>query len=196
MEPRWRAVEAEARKRQVAEAERKVDTTLAEARRILAGPFVKEREAELRGMLKAALGVTESRRAEVERVLAELDRALAAPSVEILRVALVDMTTGKGIAGYDPFPDGATLELKLLGSGTIDLRANARGPAETSCRFEITGMKTRVENTAPFDAGGTQPGPREWATPGAKTMVVTPFPQKAAGGTPGKAVTLRFTVKP
>jgi hypothetical protein len=65
-----------------------------------------------------------------------------------------------------------------------------------SVRFEITGTPPRIENTSPYDAGGTNAGPRDWAaTPGPKTLTITPFPKAKATGTPGKPVTLRFVLK-
>jgi hypothetical protein len=198
LEPRLRAVEAEAGRRKSAELEKKVDASLAQAREILASPTFRDREAELRAMLQAARGASDARRADVDRLLADLDRALAAPKdgLEILRVSLVDLATGKPVAGFDPFPDGATLDLAAFGGRIVDFRAQARGPEGMSVRFELTGTPPRIENTAPYDAGGTNAGPRDWAAaPGPKTLTVTPFPKSKATGTPGKPVSLRFVLK-
>jgi hypothetical protein len=79
LEPRLRAVEAEAGRRKSAELEKKVDDSLAQAREILASPTFRDREAELRAMLQAARGASDARRADVDRLLADLDRALAPP---------------------------------------------------------------------------------------------------------------------
>ncbi len=110
-----------------------------------------------------------------------------------LTLTLINADTNKPIAGFDPIPSGAILDLKALPTRNLNIRANAAG-AE-SVRFELDG-NVRVESSVPYAlAGDTGQSFKAW-TPsvGVHKLTATPYAQDYAKGAAGTPLTLSFTV--
>ncbi len=115
---------------------------------------------------------------------------LAAPAVT--KLVLIDADTNRAVAGYDPIPAGATLDLSKLGRH-LNVQARTRGAA--SVRFELDGG-ARTENILPFALAGDDQGKyRSW-TPslGAHVLTATPYARARAAGRPGTVAEVTLNV--
>ena len=110
---------------------------------------------------------------------------------------LVDVDTGRPVPGYDPIPEGATLDLGAL-PARINIRASTLPATVGSVVFAFDGNASfNVQNGPPYaayasgDKGRWQP----WAlAPGAHALTATPFTAPRGGGAAGGALTLPFRV--
>ncbi|MCB2378412.1 PQQ-dependent sugar dehydrogenase [Hymenobacter sp. BT635] len=111
---------------------------------------------------------------------------------------LLDADTDQPIAGYDPLPAGAVLNLATLPSRNLSIRANTNPATVGSVRFAYDGNANfRTENTPPYALAGDN-GPTDYLpwtpTVGSHTLTATPYTATAATGTAGQALTVAFTV--
>ena len=110
-------------------------------------------------------------------------------------LTLINADTDRPINGFDPIPNGATLDLNKLPTRNLNVRANAGGAG--SVRFALDGNKNyRTENNAPFAlAGNSGSNYFEWTpSAGKHTLTVTAYARANAQGAAGKAKTVTFSV--
>lgn len=119
----------------------------------------------------------------------------------VISLTLINADTDEPIAGFDPLPDRAELDLAKLPTRRLNIRANT-SPADAAgqVRFEIVNNNVSIiEAGPPYSmpgdtkslfggkvnyVGGTLPI-------GTNTLVVTPI----VGGRNGSSLTVTFTVK-
>lgn len=127
--------------------------------------------------------------------------ALAAgllPAADVVSLTLINADTDQAVAGYDPIPAGASLNLASLPTTRLNLRANLDG-AVGSVRFVWSGAEsgTRTESSAPYALHGDTAGDYNPWTPatGGYSVTVTPYSGSGAtGAVAGAALTLPFSV--
>ena len=108
---------------------------------------------------------------------------------------LINADTDKPISGFDPMPNGATLDLQKLPTRNLNVRANM-GTAG-SVRFALDGNKNyQTENNAPYAlAGNSGSNYYDWTpSSGKHTLVATAYSGANAGGSVKSTLTLDFTV--
>ena len=129
-------------------------------------------------------------------------RAVPATGQAVTSLTLFDADTDLPLAGYDPLPAGATLNLATLPTRNLNIRANTSPATVGSVRFNYDGNANyKVESLAPYAIGGDngtvdgRPNYNAW-TPavGSHTLVVTPYTQGGAGGVAGTPLSVPFTV--
>ncbi|PJJ53073.1 PQQ-dependent sugar dehydrogenase [Hymenobacter chitinivorans] len=111
---------------------------------------------------------------------------------------LFNADTDQPIAGYDPLPAGAVLNLATLPSRNLNIRANTNPATVGSVRFGYDANASfRTENVVPYALAGDN-GPTDYLpwTPavGSHTLTATPYTATGATGTAGQALTVSFTV--
>ena len=108
---------------------------------------------------------------------------------------LMNADTDRPISGFDPMPDGATLDFSKLSTRNLNIRANAGNAG--SVRFALDGNKNyRTENNGPFALAGNS-GSNYFAwTPsaGKRTLTATAYSGSNASGQAGKTKTITFNV--
>ncbi len=104
------------------------------------------------------------------------------PVVESL--TLIDSRIGIPIPGFDPIPNGATLDLATM--PPVTMWANVTD-GTASVEFQVNGTRRQVENAAPFSIAGDYGGDYfEWTPPmGAVTIEVLAYPGASLAGRPG-----------
>lgn len=120
----------------------------------------------------------------------------------VTSLTLFNADTDLPLAGYDPLPSGATLNLATLPTRNLNIRANPNPATVGSVRFAYDGNANyKIEGLAPYAIGGDngtidgRPNYNAW-TPavGSHTLTVTPYTGGGAGGTAGTPLTVNFTV--
>jgi glucose/arabinose dehydrogenase len=111
---------------------------------------------------------------------------------------LINADTDQPITGYDPIPNGATLDLATLPTPRLNVRANTTPGTVGSARFDYDGtVGYRIENSGPYALAGKASATdyAAWTpTVGNHTIVGTPFTSAGAAGTAGTSRTLTFSV--
>ncbi len=131
----------------------------------------------------------------VQAALVVAPAATAAQAVTSL--TLINANTDQPIAGYDPIPNGATLNLATLPTTSLSVRANTSPATVGSVRFAYDNNSAyRVENTAPYAIAGDASGDYNAWTPtvGSHTLTVTPYTAVNNTGTAGTPLSITFTV--
>ena len=108
---------------------------------------------------------------------------------------LIDSETDQPIAGFDPIPEAAVIDVTLFPS-ELNIRANTAGSVE-SVLFGFDGKQVfRIENVAPYALFGDYQGNYfdGHLRVGAHSLTATPYFEDRAGGTPGTSQSLNFTV--
>lgn len=108
---------------------------------------------------------------------------------------LIDASTDQPVAGYDPIPEGAILNLKKL-PRSMNIKANTSGPVE-SVRFSFAGDNNfRTENVAPYALFGDTNGDylEGRLRLGPQKIIAFPFTEDHALGESGNRARLSFTV--
>lgn len=116
---------------------------------------------------------------------------------EVTSFTLIDADSDQPIAGFDPLPEGAVLNLATLPTQNLNLRANTSPATVGSVRFALDGNSNfRTESTAPYALAGDSNGDYHAWTPGngSHTLTATPYSDASASGTEGTPLTLTFTV--
>jgi hypothetical protein len=116
--------------------------------------------------------------------------------IAVTGFTLIDAVTDQPIAGYDPIPAGAILDLAALPTRSLNIRANTEPSVVGSVVFSYDGKTARVENSAPYALGSDASGDYAAWTPavGEHSLRGTPYSAGNAGGSLGTALTLPFTV--
>ena len=120
---------------------------------------------------------------------------LEASANTVSSLTLINADTDRPVNGFDPIPNGATLDLNKLPTRNLNVRANAGGAG--SVRFALDGNKNyRTENNAPFAlAGNSGSNYFEWTpSAGKHTLTATAYARANAQGAAGKAKTVTFNV--
>lgn len=115
---------------------------------------------------------------------------------EVIGLTLINADTDQPVAGFDPIPDGAVLDLAKLPSRNLNIRANTRPALVGSVRFVLDDKAVKTEDTAPYALGGDRDGDYgPWTpAPGGHTLAVTAHSEPKAGGVASKPLTIRFMV--
>ena len=114
----------------------------------------------------------------------------------VVSITLINADTDQPIAGFDPLPNGSTLNLATLPTRNLNLRANVTGTVG-SVRFAFDANPNfRTENSSPFTLAGDSNGDYAAWTPalGQHTATATPYSMSNAGGPAGTAHQVQFTV--
>ena len=112
-------------------------------------------------------------------------------------LTLINADTDQPVAGFDPIPGGAVLDLAALPTRRLNVRADTSPPTVGSLLFGLDANPSyRAENSAPYALGGNNGADYEPWTPavGAHTLTATAYTQSQASGQAGPARVLRFTV--
>ncbi|HWR53006.1 MAG TPA: Ig-like domain-containing protein [Bryobacteraceae bacterium] len=119
------------------------------------------------------------------------------PAAAVTSVALINANTDQPIAGFDPIADGTVIQRSGLPTSNLNILARTSGGGIASVAFVLNGSTVRVENVAPYTIGGDSGGDYwPWALPaGSHTLTLTPYSGTNATGTPGQALTVKFTVQ-
>jgi len=123
--------------------------------------------------------------------------AASSSTQAVVSFTLINADTNQPIAGYDPLPDGAVLNLSTLPTRNLALRANTSPSIVGSVRFAVDGNSNyRIESDAPYAMSGDTNGNfNPWTlSPGAHTVTATPYSGAGGGGTPGTSLTRQFTI--
>ncbi|MBC8138881.1 MAG: hypothetical protein H8F28_23630, partial [Fibrella sp.] len=112
---------------------------------------------------------------------------------------LINADTDQPIAGYDPIPHFATLNLATLPTRNLSIRVNTAPTPVGSVRFALDGNANyRVESAVPYAIAGDGSNGADYYpwTPGAgsHTLTATPYSAASGSGTPGAPLTLKFDV--
>jgi glucose/arabinose dehydrogenase len=115
----------------------------------------------------------------------------------VTSLTLIDADRNAPIAGYNPIPNGATLNLARLPTRRLSIRANTNPSRVGSVRFGYDGNANyRIENNVPYAIAADRTGDYLPWTPslGDHTVRATPYTQWYGGGIVGRALTVRFKV--
>ncbi len=180
-----------------------LDRWLAEIRKVREKDPASAKAAELRSMFRKAVEMAPpSRRAEVERIAAEYEQSVLPPAPpkadgpSVRGFTLINAETSRPVPGFDPIPEGATIDLSKVGTRRISLRANVAGGKIGCLRIRVDDLPPQLERSAPLAAFGDDQGKyRPW-TPSAGIHKVRAdlFPGKDPKGEPSSSATLSFTV--
>lgn len=103
--------------------------------------------------------------------------------------------TQQPVSGYNPIPAGATLNLALLPTRNLNIRANTQPALVGSVRF-VFGSSNRIESSPPYSmTGDTVVAYNKW-TPSVGTFTVraTAYTERNGGGTAGATLTVSMNV--
>lgn len=119
------------------------------------------------------------------------------PAQSVASFTLINAETDQPIAGYDPIPSGANINLFTLPTRNVNIRANTSPATVGSVRFGWDGNASyRTDDEAPYSLGGDNAGDyTTWELPtGNHTLTGTPYAGAGATGAAGTAHTLSFKV--
>jgi len=122
----------------------------------------------------------------------------AAIAADVTSLTLINAVTDQPIAGYDPIPAGATLNLATLPTTQLNVRANVNG-AVGSVRFVWSGAESGAQNetSAPYAMKSDSSGNYYPWTPAVGNYSLSATPYTGAGATgsvAGAAIMRAFTV--
>jgi len=114
----------------------------------------------------------------------------------VTNLTLINADSDLPIAGYDPIPTGATLNLATLPTRKLNMRANVNNLTKSVIFGYDANSTFRKEATAPFAFAGDASGNYTSWTPttGAHTVRATPYSTTSYSGTVGATYSLAFTV--
>lgn len=117
-------------------------------------------------------------------------------TTSVAALVLINADTNQPIAGFNPIPDGATLNLATLPTKRLNVQAVTNPSVIGSVRFRLNGSVHRTESTAPFALAGDTSGDYLPWTPtlGQLTISATPYTEASAAGTAGPSMTVRLNV--
>jgi hypothetical protein len=121
-----------------------------------------------------------------------------APST-MMSFTLINAETNQPITGFDPLPDGATLDLTQLPSQRLNIRANITTDGIGSVQFVFNDTVIHTENTPPFSFPGDRNHGQDYLAltlPGAGlyTLTATAYPEPDGRGTANISASISFTV--
>jgi hypothetical protein len=120
---------------------------------------------------------------------------LAAPLGEaVTTLMLINADTDQDIG---PIQNGDTINLSLIGTSNLNVRADTSPATVGSVVFGLDGNPNfKTESTAPYALAGDNAGNYNPWTPalGPHTLTATPYSASGGGGTVGTPLTVNFTV--
>lgn len=126
-----------------------------------------------------------------------VSRPCPAGAPMVVSFTMIDVDTGRPVAGFDPVPEDAVFTLSAL--PRFNLRANLLPGTPGSVVFAFDGdPKFNLQNGPPFAAyaQGDKGRWQAWSpAPGTHTLTATPYLAARGTGGPGGALTLSFKVR-
>jgi glucose/arabinose dehydrogenase len=118
---------------------------------------------------------------------------------QVTSFTLINADTDQPIPGYDPLPNGATLNLTRLPTRNLNIRANTSPSATGSVRFAYDATANfHTDNGAPYSLVGDPANPAAipaWTpTSGTHTVRATAFTGADATGTAGNTLSITINV--
>lgn len=111
----------------------------------------------------------------------------------VVSFSLVSTASGQPISGFDPIPNGATINVAELPTKQVSFRANTSPATVGSVRFGIDSISNYLtDNSAPYTLSADFSNTTGWV--GSHTLKGTPYSGSNASGTTGTALTLTFTL--
>ena len=109
---------------------------------------------------------------------------------------LINADTDQPIATFNSLSNGATLNLAMLPTRNLNIRANTSPATVGSVRFGLDGKSNyRTDNRAPYALGGDNGNYSTWKPSlGTHTLTARPYTRSDARGTAGTALTITFSV--
>jgi N-acetylneuraminic acid mutarotase len=141
-------------------------------------------------LLAAALGLAST-------VAPPVTPAHAQSGPTVTSLTLIDADRDQPVPGFDPLPNGATLNLATLPTRNLNIRANTSPATVGSVRFGYDGNASfRTETAAPYALAGDSNGNYAAWTPslGSHTVTATPYTGAGGTGTAGPTLSVTFTV--
>jgi hypothetical protein len=123
----------------------------------------------------------------------------ACPVLIVTHLTLIDADSDQPMPGFDPLEPGAVVDLALLPSGHINIRASTDPEAVGSVVFGLDEDDSqRVDDELPYalfdETGGDYSA---WTPePGNHTVTATPFAGPGGTGTAGQSLSITFNVVP
>lgn len=120
--------------------------------------------------------------------------ATTAPAVS--KLVLINADTNQPVAGFDPLPDGAVLNVATLPTRNLNVLAVTQPPVTGSVRFTLNGSAVRTENGAPYAMYGDNSGDYLAWRPGVGSYSVgaTAYSGSNASGVASTPLNRAFTV--
>lgn len=117
-------------------------------------------------------------------------------SISVQTFTLIDANTDQAIAGFDPLPNNAILDLATLPTRNLNIRANTSPASVGSVAFTYDRHTFNIEGTPPYALAGDTGGNYAAWTPtlGGHTLTALPYSGNNAGGNVGTGLTQQFTV--
>jgi hypothetical protein len=142
---------------------------------------------------------TSAKQAFFDRVANATDSSGSPPptSQAVTSFTLINADTDQPIAGYNPLPNGTTLNLATLPTRNLNLVANTSPSIVGSVRFAVDGNSNfRTESDAPYTLAGDANGDyAAWTLAlGSHVVTATPFSSSGGGGTAGTSLSRQFTI--
>ncbi len=112
-------------------------------------------------------------------------------------LTLLNADTDVPIAGFDPIPNGATIDLSALPTVNLNIRANTTPSTTGSVRFGLDATANyRTDAVVPYSLGGDTSGNYAAWTPslGSHTVTATAFTGSNGSGTAGPTLTVSLLV--
>ncbi|MEM6765845.1 MAG: S8 family serine peptidase [Bacteroidota bacterium] len=132
-------------------------------------------------------------------VQADLAIGLSTGAPLVINFSLIDADSDMPIPGFDPIPDGSSIDLTALPSTNISVRANTIPETVGSVSFSLEGAleRSRTENAAPYALFGDNGGNFSPQNPApmagdAYRLTATPFTGKGKSGDEGVGKTLLY----
>lgn len=118
------------------------------------------------------------------------------PAPRVTGFTLLDATTDQPIPGFEPIANGSVLDLAVLPTRALNIRANVDG-VTGSVRFDDgKRVGVRTEDLPPYALAGDDRGDYEAWNPALREHVLTatPFAQTGGRGAAGTAASVTFRV--
>jgi hypothetical protein len=126
-----------------------------------------------------------------------LQAANAAAQPSVTSFTLINADTDQPVAGFDPIPNGATIDLAAVGTVNLNIRANTSPATTGSVRFGLdSNASYATDNATPYSLGGDTSGNYAAWTPalGSHTVTATAYTSSGAKGTAGSPLTITIFV--
>ncbi len=125
-----------------------------------------------------------------------LDTGSPLTTFTLLDTNVNTIVDGEPVSGWDPIPEGSTIDLAKVGSA-LSIRANTTPQLVGSVLFVLDGVTTHTEGAAPYtecsDNGNGTITPCTYSL-GPHMLVVTPYLEASDAGSAQPSTTLYFTI--
>ena len=123
--------------------------------------------------------------------------AAAQTTQAVTSFSLINATTDRPVAGFDPIANGTTIDLAALPTLNLNMRANTQPGTVGSVRFRLDGNTNyRTDSLPPYalasETGGNYAA---WTLGlGSHAVTATPYTGSGATGTAGTPLTITFFI--